>query len=808
MSKKAKSKLTKSNQPINKASDVKPIEPQTVLSESKTENGLERFVKSRFHWIILFLALVYAGSRYSFYSNFQESILYNQYLGTETDNYFFLDWAKKLPEDWMQDRSIHPYHSWHKEFAKDYFSRHPEEAKKYLREAKESPDSLNAGQLLWNHWYKEKVFHQEPLYPYLLAFFIASDLDPVHSMLILQLILGVAGGVLLMLVTKSNFGYTASFFSGIIYCLCGVLLYNEIVLLRTSWGVFMTILIVYLLDRLIKSNYLRNYLITGAVLGLAYLMQSTFVLFLIVVGFLAYYLNRGKHKTALLNLSVLLLSFMVVISPLLIRNISTGCSLLSSSSVGPVTFIVPNANPSVSYASWYPQANVHTELMEQGHNSLTDAIKVTLKTHNGIGSFIELMYNKLRAIWIGYEYPNNENFYLYREHLDILKYCFFDFFIIAPLALAGLIISIYRRKFSYSLYTAIFFHLAIMLGFYVLARFRAPLVIVAIPFAAYLLSELTSISKRNLKYAGLLMTVTGAFFYLSLNNYSKATEDKFLSGEAYRNVYSISLQKKLDDLSVKEKWNEWLNTQSQIFTIEPDFIRNIESEAARTGAERVSIASFFAEMHQKRKEILLKVGDAQGAQKEEDEVATLNQFIANSIQLLAKYGMNSSDRIKTLKSYANSYYGQKKYSEAIKGYKQILEMDANEQDALNKLGLCYLESGSFDTSVLYFNQLLKINPENSNALIGISGALFFTKKYEEAIGHTKKAVELTPQDGQLYANIAACYMNTGKVDSAVIWLRKGIRTKPTPRTYEYLSNCFVALGKKDSAQIMLKKAKE
>jgi tetratricopeptide (TPR) repeat protein len=103
---------------------------------------------------------------------------------------------------------------------------------------------------------------------------------------------------------------------------------------------------------------------------------------------------------------------------------------------------------------------------------------------------------------------------------------------------------------------------------------------------------------------------------------------------------------------------------------------------------------------------------------------------------------------------------------------------------------------------------LKINPENSNALIGISGALFFTKKYEEAIGHTKKAVELTPQDGQLYANIAACYMNTGKVDSAVIWWRKGIRTKPTPRTYEYLSNCFMALGKKDSAQIVLKKAKE
>jgi tetratricopeptide (TPR) repeat protein len=813
----SKNNKAKTNRTQKKNSHTKPGKPIQISdklneeipnSETISESWLERFVKLRFHWILLMMALIYAGSRYSLYTNFKDSLLYDQYLGTETDNYFFLDWAKKLPQDWLQDRPVHPYHSWHLDFANDYFKRHPKEALTYELAAKSSSDSIVAGQLLWNKWYKEKVFHQEPLYPYLLAFFIELGLDPVHTMLTLQLLLGIAGGILLMLVTKSNFGYSASLFSGLIYLFCGILLYNELILLRTSWSVFLTILLVYILDRILKFNTPKIYFIAGTVFGFAYLMQSTFVLFLLISFALAFYLNGKQYRLVFKKLSMCFLGFLLLISPVLIRNLYVGCPLFSMSSVGPVTFIVPNANPSVSYASWYPQASLHAPLLEQGYNSMGDAIRVTLGTHTGIGSIIDLLYQKLRTLWMGYEYPNNENFYLYKENFKSLQSYLFDFFIIAPLALAGLILSVFRRKSAYSLYVAIIFHLFIMLGFYVLARFRAPLAMVAIPFVAYLISELVQISKKRTKYSLVLMVLTGFCLFLSFKNYSKAQEDKFLSGESYRGVYMISLKSKLDDLSTKNEWDKWLVTQEQIFQLEPQFIQDIENEEVRTGSERVSIASFFAEMHQNRKNILDKTGDLLAARKEEKKIRSLNTFIVNSVRLMEKYGVNSEDQMKAIKSYANTYYTQKNYAEAINAYAKILVISPNDSDALNKMGLCYLEKGSYDSSKVYYRRLLEIDPKNTNALLGISGALFFTKNYNEAIYHTKKAVELIPLDGQLYANIGACYMNTGKIDSAIIWLRRGIKTKPIPRSYEYLSNCFMAVGKKDSAQIMLSKAKE
>ena len=809
MSKKNKSISTKTTKSIEANRPAKVIPKEEIAFDvQKTESWLEQFVRSKFKWIILVLALVYAGSRFTFYSSFKDSILYDQYLGSETDNFFFLQWAKKLPEDWLQDRPVHPYHFWHKDFAKDYFNRHPDEAESYSKAAKTSTDSLVAGQILWNKWYKEKVFHQEPLYAYILAIFIALDMDPVQTMLTLQLFLGIAGGIVLMLVTKSNFGYAASFYAGIIYLFCGILLYNEIILLRTSWSVFLTILLVYMLDRILKLHSTKAYFVTGTVFGLAYLMQSTFVLFLLVALVSCYIKNTKEFKSALVKLGICLFGFILVISPVLIRNLYTGCPLFSMSSVGPITFIVPNANPSISYSSWYPQAQLHTPLLEQGYAGISDAIKATLTTHTGLGSISDLLLNKLRTIWLGYEYPNNENFYLYKENFPILRFLFLDFFIIAPLAIAGILVAVYKRKSVYSLYFAVVFHLAIMLAFYVLARFRAPLVIVAIPFAGYLITEITQISKKQFKYTLGLILLTGFFFYLSFRNYSKAQEDRFLSGDSYRAVYMISLQKKLDSLSNKNAWNQWLITQDQLFTIEPEFIRTIENEEARTGAERVSIASFFAEMHQKRKEILEKNGDTLAAQKELKKITTLNTFIMNSLMLMEKYGLNVSDQTKALRNYANTCYTQKNYVEAKNAYERILSTNPNDTDALSKMGLCYLENGKYDSSKVYFRKLLVVDSKNTNALLGMAGALFFTKNYDEAILHTKRAVRLIPKDGQLYANIAACYMNIGKIDSALIWLRKGVKTNPTPRTYQYLSNCYQAIGKNDSARLMLIKAKE
>lgn len=154
---------------------------------------LEQVTASHFKWILLAMALLLAGLRVSFYSAYRDTPFYDMYLLPETDNRFFFDWAQAIAGDWWQDSSLHPYHNWHKDIAKEYFKAHPEEKARLEKLAEATPGGPGAGQLLWDGWYQGKRYHQEPFYPYLLALFQALGLDPVSTMLLLQLLLGAGG---------------------------------------------------------------------------------------------------------------------------------------------------------------------------------------------------------------------------------------------------------------------------------------------------------------------------------------------------------------------------------------------------------------------------------------------------------------------------------------------------------------------------------------------------------------------------------------------------------------------------------------
>lgn len=759
---------------------------------------IEKWSSINFRWILLLLILFWAGMRWSFYSSYQQSPLYDQYLMANMDNRFFLDWAKEISKDWWQDRSVHPYHQWHRDVAKEYFKKHPDEEIRLSITAQS--DSLSAGQKLWNKWYGGKTFHQEPLYPYLLAVFIRLGFDPVNTMLLLQLALGLFSGFLLLLVTRRNFGHTAAVIAGILYLLCGILFYNEVVLLRTSWTVFFTILLVYLIDRMVDVQDKRAYAFAGIGFGFSYLLQSSFLLLMFAGILVAFVSNRTSIRVAISRVLLLFLFFTLVVSPLIIRNAVVGVPLFSVSSVGPVTFIIPNANPSISYASWYPQPEVHTELISLGYRNMTDAISITMRTHTGISSYLHLLYLKAQVLWIGYEYPNNENFYLYRSNFHQLRLAFFDFFLIAPLAAAGVLLAVYKKKRTYGLYSSLVFHIALMLAFYVLARFRAPLVLVCIPYASFTLTE---IIKWKRGQGRLLLAVLAASTFLlfsSYKNYSPNTEDRFLDGAAYRAVYEVRLEKQLKDLYEREEWNEWLKYQKKFYSIEPEFIQNISQLEVRTSKERVSIASFFLELHQERMEVMQKSGLVGEASAERAKVEALNHFIGRSIDVLGETNRTGSDRVRILNDFATSSYKQKNYEAAIHSSRQALSILPDQIQATYMIGLCHLEQGAYDSSTTYFKRVLEQDRDHIKSLVGMTAAYFFQRKYAQAIPTTKHAIELRPREGDFYANLAACYMNTGQLDSAIYWLRKGISVSPTKRTYEYISNCFKAQGLKDSSE--------
>lgn len=576
-------------------------------------------------------------------------------------------------------------------------------------------------------------------------------------------------------------------------------MYNEVILLRTSWVVFLTILNAYAIDRLTDRQDRSSYILAGFVFGISYLLQSTFVL-LMLAGLAAVFFQRREQVQAFARKSALLvLAFLIVLAPVVVRNLRVGAPAFSISSVGPVTFIVPNAYGSLSYASWYPQASLHTRLVEEGHQGLGKAVSVTLATHPNVWTFLKSVYVRAKALWVGYEYPNNENYYLLRDNFGHLKHTLFDFFLIAPFAASGLLLAMYRRKRALSLYFSLCFHLAIMLGFYVLARFRAPLVIAAIPFAAYLFSELVNFNKSRYKEYLSMLVLTGLMLILSYSNYSASREDMYLSGGYYRSAYQAGLADRLKALAEVKNWSEWLRVQQAILDIEPAFIEELRKSGVRTSDERISIASFFSEVHQARKEVFEKIGDTGAAAREAEKLKLIEQFITGSMKAIQQVGSTKAERINMLRDYASASHKQKNYEKAFENYRAILAVNPNDVDALQMVGLCFLEQGGYDSSIVYNKKALSIDPDYVKSLVGLTAAYFFKQQYREAIEPTKRAVKLRPADGDLYANLGACYTNVGQLDSALFWLRKGVSVSPTPRTYEYISNCFNAMGMRDSA---------
>jgi|SRR5579859_1696220 len=72
-------------------------------------------------------------------------------------------------------------------------------------------------------------------------------------------------------------------------------------------------------------------------------------------------------------------------------------------------------------------------------------------------------------------------------------------------------------------------------------------------------------------------------------------------------------------------------------------------------------------------------------------------------------------------AYSNlgwGYYGQKKYDDAAKAFRQSLTLDRNLTDAHYGLGLTLKESGAAQDAVPEFETVVKLAPEDANAVRG------------------------------------------------------------------------------------------
>ena len=761
-------------------------------------DNMNHWLRRHILWVWCVLVLAWAGVRVVYCYSLISSPLYSLNHSPESDNHFFDDWAKHLTTDWLNAKPYHPFHIWHKDFAANYFLKHPEKKRELLNGSSAADSSFTPEKALWTEWYGGNQYHQEPLYPYLLAVFYAAHWNAVNVMLAVQLFLGVVTGMLLVSISRKYFGETTALLTGLFYLFCGILMYNEMILLRTSWIVFFTVLTVVAADRAISRRTPLSYLLCGLCIGCSFLMHSSFALFL--AGMIAFIcVNRPFRLPALKNAALVLAGFFVMFSPVILRNIIVGAPAFTTSSIGPFTCIVSNISGTQTITSWSPSGGKDVEVLSAAHKTFTGALVASLKTHLSVGSYLLLEWQKLKAIFTGIEYANNENFYFYREYLPVLRCSGLNLFIIAPLGMSGLLLCLYYRRAFFPLYLAIIVQLITLLLTYVLARFRAPLVILLLPFAAFFVVECLSMVTQRKSISIAACAVVLLLLGLSFLGYSTTAGSRMYGVKDFAVLYDTRFKKELDDYAAKQQWDKWLALQQQFMVLEPRYLANITPGETTLQLTDLGTIQFFMQMHSAMQEAYAATADKQNAEKQAATINALIQSILSSfLDLDISRAMNYRNDLYNLAAF---YVDLKQSPRAIEIYRKLLASNPADELLNMKIGQAFLTEGQLDSAAAHEQSALRANPVNPYALFYLASAYFNAKKFPEAIELLKKYLLLNPDDAEKYVHVAMCYQATNKLDSALQYTRIAISVNPTLQpAFENMSVIYKTLGNADSTK--------
>ena len=592
----------------------------------------EKWLTGRRLWVIGGLVVLWAIFRIAQFNTVANGPLYGMYAWNESDNAFFDEWARALAAgDWLNRQPLHPHHGWHRDIADYYFQQHPDKLNDILAAHPNRDSTFSAGKILWDEWYGGNTYHQEPLYAYVLAFLYWLTGNGVYWMLLLQALLGIGSGYLLWDIARRHFGDTAALLTGLLYLFCGIILFQEALILRSTWSVFCTLLAVWTFDRALARGARVDFFLHGAVIGLSVLLQSAFLLFLPGALFLYFRKTRQLSAPIAQNAALILLGFALVFSPLVLRNKIVGAPLFSSSSVGAITFVAANVHGTRTVSNWIPDTEQCAEIMGRTGGRFGPAAIAALQTHPSAGSYLGLLWTKFQRVLNGTEWPNNENYYFYKSLVPALQVAFLDFFGIAWAAVTGILFAIYYRKKYPALYLAILVQLAILLGFYVLGRFRVPLATLCLPFAAYALLECLRFAQSNLKASLVKIAVAAlCFYWLAWKDHRP--DVSMLDPTDYIVLYETVYQDRIQQYADAQQWDKAAALHAEYLDAEPAVIRNLKPGARLNAPALIEIAGRFAFHYRLRGDLLTYTGNATQAAQARARSAALEQVVQGARQ--------------------------------------------------------------------------------------------------------------------------------------------------------------------------------
>ena len=146
-----------------------------------------------------------------------------------------------------------------------------------------------------------------------------------------------------------------------------------------------------------------------------------------------------------------------------------------------------------------------------------------------------------------------------------------------------------------------------------------------------------------------------------------------------------------------------------------------------------------------------------------------------------------------------SYLNEKKVQQAFVEFHKALELNPNDKEVLNAIGITYLlHLDNIPKSIEYFERAVKIAPNYSEAYNNLGYANDKSGNYEAAITFYKKAIAnpLYATVEKAYFNMGNSYYRLGKYDAALASFKEVINREPAfGPPFMRIALCYNRLGR-------------
>ena len=371
-----------------------------------------------------------------------------------------------------------------------------------------------ARELAAGDWLGSEVFYQAPLYPYLLGAVYAALGSDVSVVRVCQAVLGSASAVLLAAAGGRFFSPRVGIAAGVVLALYAPAIFVDATLQKSVVDVFLLTGLLWLLGRTLDGTPpARRWIGIGALLGALCLTRENALILVAALGAWLW-LERRERRDWLRRATLVAAGVALILAPVALRNGAVGGEWhLTTSQFGPNFYIGNSAEADGAYRPLrYGRGDAAFE--RDDATALAEAAVGRDLTPAGVsrywvgqafddiaaapGRWLRLMVRKAALTFNAVEAIDTESQYAHAEHsLPLAATGWLTHFgLLAPLAAIGIAATWRQRRRLLPLYLMLGLYAASVIGFYVFARYRYPLVPFLVLFAAAGGDHLVRVARR------------------------------------------------------------------------------------------------------------------------------------------------------------------------------------------------------------------------------------------------------------------------------------------------------------------------